>query len=163
MSKTLNKCKQNKNDIIFTPIELAKECINLVPIAESDSLLDPFYGGGAFYDNYPEKNKKEWCEIEMGIDFFDYKGNVDWVISNPPFSLVNQILDKCVLVCNKGFGLILLCTALTAPRINRMKQMGFVISKVEIFQVKTWFGFPCLFILFEKNGKSLLTFETNSY
>jgi len=52
--------------------------------AQSARILDPCRGLGAFTDHIPGA---EWCEITEGRDFFDWHEPVDWVISNPPYSL----------------------------------------------------------------------------
>lgn len=163
MDRTLKKCKKRPNDIIYTPDELSKDCISIIDIKESDFLLDPFLGKGSFYNNYPEVNKKDWCEIEKNKDFFKYQNNVDWIISNPPFSKLNDILIKCCSICNKGFGLIVLCTALTIKRINFCKSKGFIITKIMWFNVKSWFGFPCFFVVFEKSDKPFFNLEPKTY
>ena len=71
MNKSLNRCKETKNDIFYTPPDLVDDCMKLIgaEIAKSDTLLDPFYGDGAFYSKYPETNEKEWCEIEKRCRF----------------------------------------------------------------------------------------------
>ena len=43
--------------------------MKLIEIEESDILLDPFNGDGAFYNKFPDINTKFWCEIEKGVDF----------------------------------------------------------------------------------------------
>ena len=99
MNRSLNRCKETKNDIFYTPSDLVDDCVKLIKIAKSDTLLDPFYGDGAFYSKYPETNKKDWCEIEKGVDFFKYNKKVDWVISNPPFSKLTKVLNHCSEIC----------------------------------------------------------------
>jgi hypothetical protein len=163
MNKSLNKCKKQQNDVIYTPEALARDCIASVPIQEGDTILDPFLGGGVFFDNYPPNNPRDWCEIEKGRDFFEYDKNVDWIISNPPFSRLNDVLDKCAEVSNKGFGLTILCTALTVRRINRMKEKGFIISRIMYFKVCSWFGFPSFFVLFERGGTLAFSVEPKVY
>ena len=51
-----NNVKENQ-DKKYTNPELAKKLIKYVDIEPHQILLDPFKGRGAFYDNYPEKNK----------------------------------------------------------------------------------------------------------
>jgi len=163
MNKNLIKKKKQPNDVIYTPIELSKNCIETIEINENDFLLDPFFGDGSFFNNFPQKNNKDWCEIEKNKDFFNYNEKVDWIISNPPFSKLTNILIKCSEICNKGFGLIMLCTALTPKRINLLESKGFFIEKINLFTVKSWFGFPCFFVVFKKNGKSIFTIKSTSY
>ena len=163
MEKNLIKCKKNPNDIFYTPDELVIDCIKCIDIKSDDILLDPFYGDGAFYNKYPIENKKEWCEIAKDKDFFEYNNKVDWIISNPPFSILNKVLDHCCSISKKGFGLIMLTTALTIPRINRMKLKGFKITKLLYFQVKQWFGFTCVFVVFSKDGNEIFYIQPKKY
>lgn len=71
-----------RKDIVFTPRWLSKTIIN--HFQPTGSCLDPCKGGGAFYDYLPLGS--DWCEINKGRDFLKYKGEVDWIIGNPPYS-----------------------------------------------------------------------------
>jgi len=163
MNKTLNKCKQRKNDIIYTPQDLALDMIKNIDIVETDILLDPFFGNGIFYNNYPVKNKKIWCEIEKEKDFFDFNEKVDWIISNPPYSILSKVLEHTTKICNKGFCYIILSTALSVSRIKKIENNNFYLTKISVVQVKKWFGFNCLIVVFEKNRKSILNIKTKLY
>lgn len=88
------------NDIIYTPRYLAKLIIEQLPIQENDILLDPFRGNGAFYDQFPKTQEKDWCEIEDGRDFFDYNNHVDWIISNPPYSKYTEVMRHSYELAN---------------------------------------------------------------
>ena len=167
MKKTLainmSKCKIQKNDIFYTPSEVVDDCMKLIDIKESDILLDPFYGAGAFYSKFPDINTKLWCEIEKGVDFFDYHRKVDWIISNPPFSKLTKVLNHCADICHKGFGLIMLSMHLNPKRITDLSNRGFCLTKMHLFKVKEWFGFTCCFLVFSKIGDSLLGIEPKQY
>lgn len=76
------KCKAN--DKIFTPKPIAAKIISLCPFEGGQTVLDGFKGGGAFYNQYPENIEKDWCEIDEGRDFFDYRSPINWIVSNPP-------------------------------------------------------------------------------
>ena len=93
-NKGLINVRNNPNDLIYTPSELSEKLISFIPIKENDILLDGFKGNGSFYNNFPESNKKDWCEIEEGRDFFCYNKKINWCISNPPFSMFTKILKK---------------------------------------------------------------------
>ena len=133
---------------------LARKCIAAVPVTPSDVLYDPFLGSGVFYETFPEANPKRFSEIELGLDFFAHKEAVDWIISNPPFSCLTRVLEHCAILCRKGFGLIILSTALTPRRLAQMSQRGFTLTKLAVCEVKAWFGFPCLFVVFERTEAS---------
>ena len=94
--------KKNKlstaNDKIYTPVETAKDIISKFNL--SGKVLDPFKGNGAFYDNLPETVEKDWCEIDLGRDFFDYNEKVDWIISNPPYSIFGPVIEHSMEIAD---------------------------------------------------------------
>lgn len=147
--------RKRKNDVIYTPIDLVLDCIRCTPIQEGDTLLDGFMGDGVFYNNFPDGHEKDWCEIEKGRDFYEYKDKVDWVISNPPFSKLNKILDHLASICNKGFGLIMGAMSLTVPRQERMARKGFNVVHYFPVDVKDWDGFLCCYVVFQRGGSPL--------
>jgi len=165
MNSQLNKCKKRKNDIIYTPKDLAVNIIKSINIKKDDFLLDPFFGEGVFYNNFPNENKKDFCEIEKPHEknFFEYNKNVDWIISNPPFSKLTLVLEKCTKICNKGFCFIILSTALSVKRLNYLESECFFLTKISIVEVKSWFGFNCLVVVFEKNKSSILELKPKKF
>lgn len=137
--RTSNKA----NDKILTPEPIARAIINLFPIY--GTVLDPFYGKGAFYDNFPETVKKEWCEIEMGKDFFDYTNKVNWIISNPPYSILDEVLDYSYEIANNIVYLISLSKLWTSMgRIRKVFNYG-GIRKIYILSASRC-GFPFGFL-----------------
>lgn len=55
-------------------------------------ILEPCRGSGSFYNTLPDGTL--WCEITEGVDFFNFEGHVDWLITNPPYSIFDKWLDK---------------------------------------------------------------------
>jgi hypothetical protein len=138
-SQVNHLCAKRRNDVFYTPPELAKDTISLVPLVPGDVVLDPFFGKGVFYDHYPDFVQKEWCEIELGRDFFDFEGEVDWVISNPPFSLMTAIIEKMIKICRKGFAIISQFSSISKKREKILVEAGFVLIRLEPFFVgKGW-------------------------
>ena len=162
-SKSLNIVRYSPNDIKYTPEDLAKEIINICPLKPGDLVLDPFYGEGVFYNNYPEFCEKEWCEIEKGVDFLDYDKKVNWIISNPPFSKLKIMIPKMIETATDGICLILGTNNLTRLRDRLFNEAGFNLTHIETFQVRTWGGFRCCFVLYEKNKKSMCRLSKTSF
>jgi hypothetical protein len=80
---------KNYSDVHYTRRETAKLIIDhFSPVGK---ILEPFKGGGAFYNNLPEG--ADWCETQEGRDFFAHKGKVDWIITNPPFSNLTDVMS----------------------------------------------------------------------
>jgi hypothetical protein len=83
--------KPTAADSVMTPPELAQMIVNhYKPFGKC---LEPCAGTKIFYDLLPEP--KDWCEITQGRDFLQYKERVDWIITNPPYSIYNIFLQKC--------------------------------------------------------------------
>lgn len=76
-------------DVVYTPTHVSKSIIDF--LNPYGVCLDPCKGDGAFYEYLPEG--KQYCEIAEGSDFFDFRGKVDWVIGNPPYSIFKEFLE----------------------------------------------------------------------
>lgn len=75
------------NDKIYTPHWAAKDMIDhFKPMGK---ILEPCRGTGVFTNLLP---MSDWCELEEGKDFFQYKEKVDWIISNPPYSIMRKFI-----------------------------------------------------------------------
>ena len=83
--------KSTPNDVVMTPNESAIKIIE--HFKPKGSILEPCRGEGAFYNNFPNTDK-DWCEISEGKDFLTYNKKVDWIITNPPFSIFDLFLTK---------------------------------------------------------------------
>ena len=123
--------KTSAQDCKQTPIDLAKTLINMVPIKNEHTIYEPFRGDGNFYNQFPYVNRKLWSEIKENKDFFNYDGeNIDWVITNPPWSKITRILDKLVKICDVGFaghglqGILLLGVNIDLNALRESAQTG---------------------------------------
>lgn len=129
MGRILNPPKNPANlDLVYTPRELAKDIIDHFPL--SGLILDPCKGDGAFYDQYPNTCQKDWCEIELGIDFFDYHKNVDWIISNPPWSKMREFINHSMEI---GTNIVFLTTInhfMTKARMRSIFANGYGFKEI---------------------------------
>lgn len=153
-----NKVKHREipNDVFYTPPDLAKKLIEITDITPDLHLYDPFMGEGVFYDNYPAENTKKWAEITKGRDFFQDNEKIDFIISNPPFSMLTDILIHSSNICRSGFGYIMPSYALSYSRIMKIREYGFSISKIVYFEnPKEWkIGFQMIYVIFDKTSKN---------
>jgi len=74
---------EKTGDVVYTPAWCAEDMVR--HFKPEGRVLEPCKGGGVFMDFLPDD--ADWCEIAEGRDFFDWKEPVDWVISNPPYSI----------------------------------------------------------------------------
>ena len=136
--KTVNKSRNAKSDIMYTPTVVAKRMIQMCEITPDQSVLDPCYGGGVFYENLPVCDR-HYCEIEKGYDFFDERRQFDLVIGNPPFSKWYDWIRHTASITDR-FCYIIGSLNLTSNRVNLIHELGFSIVKMEIVTIQYWFG-----------------------
>ena len=149
----------DKNDKCYTPLPIAKKIIDLFPLY--GKVLDPFKGKGAFYEQYPNHLDKDWCEIDDGRDFFDYNEKVDWIISNPPYSILDEVLAHSFeIACNVVYLVPLSKVFTSLRRIRGILAYG-NIKEIHIISAGRCgfpFGFPACAIWFQKwyDGKTII-------
>lgn len=145
------------NDEFYTPLDLAKICILYIPVSKGDTWLESAYGTGNFYNNFPDEINKEYSN-----DFFKVIKRYDWIITNPPYSkLDNWFLHTCRLSI-KGFGLLININNLTVSRIKLCNDYGFGMTRMFMFKVKEWFGMS-VFVVFEKGKGNIIDISDKKY
>lgn len=147
----------NKNDVVFTPTKFTKKICSMFPI--SGDVLEPCRGEGAFMKYLPKNS--EWCEITEGKDFFDYNKKVDWIVTNPPYSVFDHFLDHSFELADNIVLLIPVAKVLKSMgTIRKVFDFGFV--SCHFFPSSDAgfpFGFPCGVFYFKKNYNGKTTFK----
>lgn len=150
--------KKNPNDKKKTDRPLALHCINMIDLKKGDRVLDAFSGDGAFYDQYPPFVIKEWCEIDKGKDFFKWKQPVEWILTNPPYSKMNDVIKHSVKVATKGIAYLIGIMNLSPNRLKILEDAGFGITQLYLCNVRGWFGKTILLVA-EKGKKSIIDYD----
>lgn len=158
------KLREIPNDIFYTPLELAEYLISTVEIQEDHSLCDPFKGKGAFFNQFPADNEKEWFEILEGRDFLLNQRCFDWMISNPPFSFTSLILELSCLYSKIGFAYILPTYQMSYVRLKKIESHGFYLNKIVYFNnPKEWkIGFQMAFFIFTRKRSESIKLKDQS-
>lgn len=124
----------NGNDRIYTPDELALAIVNHY---NPDTAYEPCKGGGAFCRAFDKLQiKYDYAEIDEGLDFFDVneiKNN--WIITNPPFSLISKFLEKSYQLDVEN--IVFLCTVNAFwmnGKLDTMKKYGYSIKEIQIVE-----------------------------
>jgi len=154
-SEIAHKIKHRKiaNDEFFTPLELAKKLIGLVPLKKNDIVLDPAKGSGNFFNNFPNYTINQTTD-----DFFDFNKKQNWLITNPPYSKLDEWLEHSCEIATKGFAYLFGLHNLTPRRIEMCEKMGFGITKIYLCKVFKWFGISA-FIIWQKNKKGIINYN----
>jgi len=72
-------------DVVFTPDDVASAIIK--HFSPTGKILDPCKGDGVFFNKMDDA---EYCELQEGKDFFNWNDPVDWIVSNPPYSIYSE-------------------------------------------------------------------------
>lgn len=141
----------NSNDKIMTPETIAKMIIGQFPL--SGSVLDPFRGQGAFYNNLPDNIDKHWAEIDDGVDFYDEHRHFDWIISNPPYSDFTRVMQHSYEIADNIVYLIPLNKIVSSwGRVKDLQRYGGLVSLYILPAGKCGFpfGFPACVAYFKR-------------
>ncbi len=141
------------DDEFYTPPALAQQLVSLVEIADGDVLLDAAIGTGAFFGCYPSATTNLWTD-----DFHNFTRQVDWIVTNPPYSDIDRWLEHSCQLCRKGFAYLLGIDNLTPRRIEFCEEGGFGISTVHLCKVFRWYGISA-FVIWQRGAAGILDYD----
>tara|TARA_R110002050_G_scaffold167471_1_gene298264 strand:- start:107 stop:607 length:501 start_codon:yes stop_codon:yes gene_type:complete len=158
-SNTSHNIKQREtpNDVFITPLKLAKYNIDMIEYKEDDVWYDPFKNNGSYYNQFPNENKK-WSEILEEKDFFTFDEKVDIICSNPPYSMINKVLEKSVELNPRIISYLIGVNNLTAKRMEYMENNGYYITKIHICKVFKWYGMSMI-VVWEKDKNPIMSYD----
>lgn len=140
----------NYSDVHFTDRAVAKKVVDF--FNPSGRILEPFRGDGAFYDTLPSGS--DWCELSLGRDFFDWQEPVDWIITNPPFSNLTDIMRHAFDVAQHTVFLLPLSKVYSsAPRLELVRSQSGMRTQLMMGtgrKIGFDIGFPFAAIHFER-------------
>tara|TARA_R110000823_G_scaffold31045_1_gene88721 strand:- start:42 stop:530 length:489 start_codon:yes stop_codon:yes gene_type:complete len=158
-----------KDGFHYTPIEITKELIKDIDFIDNETVLETCRGGGAFYDILPDNVEKDWCEIDMGRDFFQHTTTTDISISNPPYRIETpegrknaliKWMDHQFSITKKECWLLLngkCWSSMTPNRLNKWKSLGWNLCYMRVLSIKKWYG-RYYWICFSKTKPSIIQF-----
>lgn len=166
MNKTGKKIKQreNPNDVFLTPIPLVRIHLNLVKeyVGDGELILDPFYGTGNYFNLFQEiypNNPFDFTEIKMGLDFFNYDRSPNVIISNPPYSCIEAVLDKSIALKPHTISYLIGQMNFTCKRIEKMNRAGYYLAKLYMTKVNKWFGMSYIVVFTNKVDKNVIDYD----
>lgn len=118
------------NDCVMTPDYLADKIVShFNPFGQT--VLEPCKGEGAFMRAFQKFGiNADWCEINEGVDFYEYDKKVDWIITNPPYSQFRAFLKKSTEVANNVVFLSLGNAFFFTARLRIVRSMGFGFKEI---------------------------------
>lgn len=158
-SQVSHKIKQREtpNHIFITPVELAKTAIGMVEYNDNDVWFDPFKNSGNYYNNFPTENKK-YTEILENKDFFDFDEPIDIICSNPPYDILNEVIEKSINLNPRVINYLIGVGNLTAKRIETFNNAGYGLTKLHMCKVYKWYGMSFI-AQFEKDKENIISYD----
>jgi hypothetical protein len=145
-------------------MSLVNQHINIIEdlIEPNKIILDPFFGTGNYYNTLKQRfpnNQIEYTEIEMGMDFFEYDKPVEYIISNPPYSLIDKVLEKSCDLQPEVISYLIGFMNITTKRIEYMNKRGYFIKSLHLTKVYKWFGMSSIITFSNKIKTNCITFD----
>lgn len=150
--------RTNPNDIFITPLELAKKHIDSIKHKPTDIWYDPFKNNGSYYNQFPSENKR-WSEILENRNFFDFNEPVDVICSNPPYSLMDEVLKKSIELNPRVISYLIGVNNLTTRRIQIMENAGYKITYLHLMKVYKWFGMSAIVVWEKTENASIISYD----
>ena len=156
----LGQTKQVKelHDEVMTPLWVCRDIKQF--FNPNGTILEPCKGIGNFLTVFPNA---EWCEIKEGRDFLNWKGHVDWIITNPPFSKYKEFLEHAITVSdNVVFLAILAKPFYSEGLLEKVFDWGGIVH-IRIYGGGSKLDFPIGYVVgaihFKRGWKGATTFS----
>lgn len=144
------KHRKTANDVFYTPVSVVKNHLKCIKSYESDVWYDPFAGKQVYFDNFPT-SYKVYTEISQGSNFFDFNGKADIICSNPPYSIIDDVLEKSVQIKPRIISYLLFEGKMTPKRIEYLNKKGYSMTHMYMCKVFSWYGMAVAYT-FEYTG-----------
>lgn len=94
-TKQRKKSERKAYDVYETPVWAVEALLKVLPINPSLTYLEPCRASGRIYNFLPKGSL--WAEIREGVNYLETEfPKVDVVITNPPYSLAQEFVDKAL-------------------------------------------------------------------
>ena len=131
----------NPNDIWMTPDNIAADMVN--HFGATGRRLEPCKGDGAFVRAMPGC---DWCEVREGRDFFAWQAPVDWIVSNPPYSIFTDFHAHAMKIAENIVWLIPLHKPFGSwPRMSELRKWGWM-KEIRIYGRSRDYGLDVGFV-----------------
>jgi hypothetical protein len=145
----------------MTPENIAFKIVNY--FKPSGKTLEPARGTGNFYKFL----KGDWCEIDEGRDFFNYNKKVDWIITNPPYSIYDEFLLHSFEIADNIVFLVPLAKAFKSQKIQKAIEKYGGLKEIVMMgsggNIGFKFGFPVGCLYYKRNYKGKIKLTSLTY
>lgn len=115
------------NDFYPTPDYTIKSLLDLCEIPDNFTFLEPCKGNGQIYNKVNNVSIKLYSELTEGLNYLttDYTvSEIDLIITNPPYSLAKEFLEKSLKESKNVFYLLRLGFLASQSRKDWWNKIG---------------------------------------
>lgn len=127
-------------DAVWTPEWVARDMVHWFIPDDTTSILEPCRGDGNIWKYLPHGSM--WCEIARGRDFFAWHKKVDWIITNPPYSIFREFLEHALGIAQNVVFLIPLHNIFRNGRVLKMSKARGWMRHIRYYGGGSEVGFP---------------------
>ena len=142
--------KATASDSVQTPINVAQFMVRY--FTPKGICLEPCRGNGNIFNELPAP--KYFCEIKENNDFFDFRNKVDWILTNPPYSIYDKFLEHCFQVSDNVVLLVPIAKAFKSMAIERLVDDYGGLKEIVLLgggqKCGFAFGFPTGFLYYKR-------------
>lgn len=120
------------DDRVMTPPSLAQELVDA--LQPSGSILEPCAGSMAFVKALEGYGHVSWCELDEGRDFFSWTTPVDWIVTNPPWSVFRRVLEHSLTLASHVALMATVNHWWTRRRVSAIHGAGFGFQRLLLFE-----------------------------
>lgn len=93
-SNFINRYKGELKDEWYTPVDIVFKMLKEFPPNKGDTIICPFDTAAS---NFVKILKNQGYHVIYGVmDFLEKDYEFDYLITNPPFSIKDEVIDRCV-------------------------------------------------------------------
>lgn len=142
-----NRGQRKKSDFYETPYSMTRRFLDNYTF--TNEVLEPACGSGAIVKVLRERGYSV-TSYDIETDFLKETRKFQNVITNPPFSLAHQFIEKCAEVCTEEFALLLPLSYLHG---KKRYDDFYVSNKIGLKAVYVFTRYPLLGEALREDGK----------
>ena len=93
------------------------------------------------------------CGVRQTVEC-QFDGKINIICSNPPYSLLDKVLEKSIALKPRIISYIIGHISFTAKRMAYMEENGYFLQKVCYVQVRKWLGNSVIVVYELRSDKS---------
>lgn len=162
-SNTSHTIKQrtSPNDKFYTPDGVVKLHVDFINDLIGEGLVyEPFAGQGAYLKHLPNAIS---TELDNGTDFFEFTSQVGTIISNPPYSCFDRVLEHSVELNPTVISYLIGVNNLTARRLEYMNSKGYFLERVKMCKIYKWYGMSYICVWVKGKGNDCIQYDRTVY